>query len=160
MNPFFIKILILASIVIASFSCVKKKKFATTPEIEYKDFLLVDDQSAYLQVKFTDGDGNIFAKDGDTTKNFYYTYYYKDTVTQKYIAYYSDIFQDTLRVGYIVKTPTDVTFKGTPISGDISIKLQQYRHAKKIKNIKYTMYLIDQDGNKSNVITSPEISVP
>lgn len=140
-------------------ACVKKTNYPTTPVIQFKDFIPFPGDSAYLQIKFTDGDGDIGVIPEDTTKTLFYTYYYKDTVTQKYVAFYSALFNDTLRTSYIVKSPTE-TYIGKPISGEISVSVQQYRHSKKIKNVKYVLYLFDRAGNKSNILTTPEISVP
>ncbi len=141
------------------YACVKKKSYSEVPEIEYKDFYPFTGDSGVLVTKFTDGNGDIGVGQEDTTKTFWYTYYYFDTISDKYVAYYDWNNNDTLRIGYIVKAPTD-SYKGKPISGEISIKLQQYRHTSQVKKIKYVFYLLDAAGNKSNVVTSPELDVP
>lgn len=140
-------------------SCVKKTTYPKDPQIEYKDFFPFPGDSGEIQIKFTDGDGNIGVSAEDTTRTLFVTYYYKDTISQKYVGYYSQIFNDTLRTGYVVRAPED-SYQGKPISGEVSVRLQQYRHSKKIKNVKYVIYLYDKDGNKSNVVTTPELSVP
>lgn len=140
-------------------SCVKKTTYPKDPQIEYKDFFPFAGDSGEIQIKFTDGDGNIGVSQEDTTRTLFITYYYKDTISQKYVGYYSQIFNDTLRTGYVVRAPED-SYQGKPISGEVSVRLQQYRHSKKIKNVKYVIYLYDKDGNKSNVVTTPELSVP
>lgn len=160
MKRSFFKYLLLFVIVdIIVYACVKKTTYPTTPEIEYQAFYPYIGDSADLQIKFKDGDGDIGVSENDTTVTLWAIYYYKDTVTQKYRAYTScpnDC--DTLRTGYIVKSPSDA-YKGKPISGEISVRLQQFRHSKKIKNIKYVIYLFDKAGNKSNIITTPELFV-
>ena len=161
MKYFLIKILGVFLVSGLVFACVKKSKYPTVPEIEYKDFVLIDSKSAYLQLKFSDGDGNVTLNENDTTKNFFYTYYYYDTIIKKFTALYSPDLNDTFRFAYSVRTPLEApSFKGKQISGEISVKLQEYRHSKYVKRVKYVMYLLDQDGNKSNVVTSPEINVP
>ncbi len=142
-----------------TFSCVKKNSYPTIPEIEYKDFIPFIGDSADLQVKFTDGDGDIGVADGDSTRTFWVTYYYRDTITNKYIGFYRPLFNDTLRTGYIIKSPSN-SYEGSPISGEVSVRLQQFRHSKRITHVKYVVYLIDKAGNKSNTITTPEIIVP
>lgn len=159
MQKSFFKFLFLLFLIAGLYACVKKTNYPASPVIEYKDFVPFVGDSAFLEIKFTDGDGDIGVPENDTTKTLFFTYYYKDTITQKYTAYYSALFNDTLRTGYIVKSPTD-DYNGKPISGEISIDIQQYRHSKKIKYIKYVMYLLDRAGNKSNVLTTPEIKVP
>lgn len=141
------------------FACIKRKTYSNTPEIEYKAFYPYPGDSADFVIKFNDGDGDIGTDDGDTTKTFYVNYYYKDTVTGKYVGYFSPFLNDTLRTGYIIKKPSN-EYLGKPISGEISVRLQQYRHSKKIKHVKYVTYLFDKKGKKSNVVTTPEITVP
>lgn len=148
-----------AGLGLAVFSCIKKKTYSNTPEISYKAFYPYTGDSADFVIKFNDGDGDIGSDEGDTTKTFYVNYYYLDTLTGKYVGYYSSFINDTLRTGYIVKKPSN-EYTGKPISGEISVRLQQYRHSKKIKHIKYVTYLYDKKGNKSNVVTTPEITVP
>ncbi|MES2567106.1 MAG: hypothetical protein V4565_09590 [Bacteroidota bacterium] len=151
--------LFFGTISIVVFSCVKKTSYPTVPEIEYKAFYPYAGDSADIQIKFTDGDGDIGGSESDSTRNFWVTYYYKDSVTNNYTAYYIAQDNDTLRTGYIIKAPSD-GYKGKPITGEVNVRLQQLRHSKKIKNIKYVVYLYDASGNKSNVITTPEISLP
>ena len=160
MKAYFLKYLLFFSLIaFFVFSCVKKTSYPTTPVIDYKAFYPFQGDSADLQIKFTDGDGDIGVADGDSTRTLWYTYYYKDSITHKFIAYYRPLFNDTLRTGYIVKSPSN-SYNGKPISGELSVRLQQYRHSKKVKNVKYVIYLYDAAGHKSNVITTPEISVP
>jgi len=146
-------------LVLALGACLKKKTYSPVPEIEYKEFRPYVGDSGDFVIKFSDGDGNIGVGTDDTLKTMYVNYYYRDTITGKYVGYFSTALNDTLRTGYIVRKPSDA-YRGKPISGEISVRLQQYRHSKKIKHIKYVSYLLDADGNKSNVITSPELDVP
>lgn len=160
MQKSFFKYLLLITVGAAFlWACVKKTTYPTVPEIEYKAFFPYVGDSADIQIRFTDGDGDIGVEESDSTRTFWVTYYYRDTITNKYVGYYRPLFNDTLRTGYIIKSPSDA-YKGKPISGEISVRLQQFRHSKKIKNVKYVIYLFDAAGNRSNIITSPEISVP
>jgi hypothetical protein len=140
-------------------ACVKKNSYPTLPEIEYKDFFPYVGDSADLQVKFTDGDGDIGVNENDSTRTFWVTYYYKDTITNKYVGYYRPLFNDTLRTGYIIKLPEDSTEASLLVAKSV-LDFNNFAIAKKIKNVKYVIYLYDAAGNKSNVITSPEITVP
>ncbi len=143
---------------LALLSCVKKTTYNTVPEIEYKAFYPYVGDSALIQIKFTDGDGDIGVSESDSTRTIWINYYYKDTVTNKYRAYYNNFTSDSLKTGYVVKAP-DNSYKGKPISGEVLITLQQFRHSKKIKDLKYVIYLFDKAGNKSNVVTTPAIIV-
>ena len=163
MKVSFFKYLFFFSVVLfVGYSCVKKTTYPTTPSIEYKDFIPYVGDSADLKVSFTDGDGDIGVQENDSTRNFWYTYYYLDSASNKYKAYsmvnLNTGLIDTLRSGYIIKAPSD-SYKGKPISGEISVRLQKFRHKKQVKNVKYVFYLFDEAGNKSNVVTSPAITV-
>lgn len=160
MNTSFFKYLFVAiTIMVVTFSCIKKKQYTTAPVIEFKDFFPYTDESADLQILFNDGNGDIGVGENDSTLSLFTTYYYYDTITLKYRAFLKTSPNDTLRSNYIVKSQSDA-YKGKPISGEISVRLQQFRHSKKIKKIKYVIYLVDKAGNKSNVITTPELIVP
>ncbi|MES2515335.1 MAG: hypothetical protein V4580_14375, partial [Bacteroidota bacterium] len=147
-------------VMIICYSCIKRPNYPTTPTIEYKGFRAFSGDSADLQISFTDGNGDIGVGANDSTRTFWYTYYYKDSVNQPYTGYaYTNLTtnqRDTLRIGYVVRSPAD-SYKGKPISGEINIRLQQFRHLTEIKHVKYVFYLLDASGNKSNVVTSPEI---
>lgn len=157
-RSFFKYLLLFVIVSVVFYACVKKTTYPTTPEIEYYSFNPYIGDSADLQIKFKDGDGDIGVPETDSTRTLWVIYYYKDTVSQKYIGYYRPLFNDTLRTGYIVKAPED-SYEGKPISGEVSVRLQQFRHSKKIKNVKYVIYLFDKAGNKSNVLTTPELTV-
>ncbi|MES2515334.1 MAG: hypothetical protein V4580_14370 [Bacteroidota bacterium] len=157
-TSFFKYLLLTAVIAIVAYGCVKKTTYPTTPTIEYKGFNAFYGDSADLQITFKDGDGDIGVGENDATPTFFYTYYYKDTATNNYIAYFRPLFNDTLRIGYNVKSPSD-SYKGKPINGEMSIRLQASRHDTWVKHVKYVFYLLDASGNKSNVVTSPEITL-
>lgn len=160
MNTHFKRIIFLLSSSLLIFSCVKKTVYDAVPEIEYSSFTPYTDETADISIKFKDGDGDIGVQGtADSTKNFWVNYYYKDTITQKYVAFCYGCGTDSLKTSYGVRAP-DGSFAGKPISGEISVHLQQYRHSKKIKHIKYVVYLFDKAKHKSNIITTPEITVP
>ena len=160
MNTSFFKYLFgLSIILIVTYSCIKKKQYTTEPTIEFKEFVPYTDESADLTILFNDGNGDIGVGENDSTISLYTTYYYYDTITHVYRAFLKTSPNDTLRTNYIVKSQSDA-YNGKPISGEISVRIQQFRHSKKIKKVKYVVYLLDKAGNKSNVITTPELIVP
>lgn len=156
---FFKYLLIFSSVAFVTYACVKKTTYPTTPEIEYQAFYPYVGDSADIQMKFKDGDGDIGAAEGDSIKNCWITYYYKDTTNNTYRAYTAcSNGCDTLRIAYTIKSPSD-SYKGKPISGEVNVRLPQFRHIKQVKQVKYVFYIIDAAGNKSNIVTSPEITV-
>src|SRR5438067_1186723 len=99
--------LLILTLIAGVYACVKKKTFSQSPEIEYKSFTPFTGDSADMVIGFSDGDGDIGNKTGDTTKNLYMIYYYKDTITQKFRAFYDPFQNDTSRTGYTIRKPSD-----------------------------------------------------
>jgi hypothetical protein len=137
-------------------ACVKKKVYPQEPQIDYKDFHVIAADSAQLTITFSDGDGDIGS---DGTQNMFINYYYKDSITGKYTGYYNPTINDTVRFNYTIKKPAD-SYQGKSISGEISVVIKEFRHSKKAKNLKYTIYIKDEAGHKSNLLSTPELTVP
>lgn len=152
-------LLIITLICVGIFACVKKTNYPVEPVISFNSFTPYQDETADINIKFTDGDGDIGVDITDSKLTMWVNYYYKDTITQIYRAFCYGCGTDSLKNPYIVRAPKD-SYLGKPISGEIVVNLQGYRHSKKIKYIKYVIYLFDKAGNKSNVITTPELIVP
>jgi hypothetical protein len=157
-NNFLKYLFIFTAIIVLGHACLKKKQFSVTPSIEYKDFIPYTDESADLKILFDDGDGDIGVSQTDSTVSLFSTYYYFDTITKKYRAFLKTSPNDTLRTNYVIRFASD-PYKGKTINGEISFRIQQFRHSKKIKKIKYVIYLEDRAGNRSNTITTPELLV-
>ncbi len=153
-------ILMMAGLMACFYACVKKKTFSQKPEIEFKSFTpLLGDTAAELVIGFSDGDGDIGKDKEDKAINLFMTYYYFDTVTNNFHAFYSSFTNDTVRIPYTIRKPID-DYEGKSISGEVAVKINQYRPTKAHKRIKYVMYLLDNANNQSNVLSTPELQVP
>lgn len=152
-------IVVILALTMIYFSCVKKKSYSKNPEIEFKDFYPYSGDTADLLITFSDGDGDIGKEQEDATKNLFITYNYFDTITGKFHAYYQPLLLDTVRMNYTIRKPNG-EYAGKPISGEIAVRINEYRPSKKHKRIKYIMYLVDNAGNSSNILTTPELLVP
>lgn len=155
-------LLLFLTLTVGVYSCAKKKTFSQSPIIEYKSFTPFVGDSADMVIGFSDGDGDIGKAQEDKTNNLFMTYYYKDTVTLKYVAFYNPLLpvgSDSLRTPYTIRKPSD-DYSGKPISGEVSVRISQFRHSKKYKSIKYVIYMLDNGGHKSNILTTPELIVP
>ncbi len=155
-------IIYLVALIFIYNACAKKKTYSQNPEIEYKSFipyLYPLGDSAILTINFADGNGDIGKTLEDTTKNLFMTYYYKDSVTQKYTAYFDPQINDTARNPFTIRKPND-SYNGKPISGEVAVRIPAYRHSKKIKNLLYVIYIFDNAGNKSNILSTPVLIVP
>lgn len=140
-------------------SCVKKKNYPVNPEIGFKAFYPFSGDTADLVITFSDGDGDIGKAQEDPTKNLFITFQYFNTTTQNFMSYYNNFLNDTVRMDYTIRKPKD-NYDGKPISGEVAVRLNEYRPDNTYKRIRYVMYLVDNSGNKSNVLTTPELLVP
>lgn len=154
-------------------SCKKHKEaYSNIPAIGYKSFTAYDKYSAQMVLTFTDGDGDIGLKPGDTTGQYGSTspYYYNLYIKEYYKA--SDgTFKDTAiydlqtntidtglirqRVQYVEKTNKEDYLKG-----EFQIELNGYRQLTSYKTIKYKIYFYDRALHQSNILETPEIQVP
>ena len=153
-------ILIAAGLTACFFNCVKKKNFSKSPEIDYKSFTpLLGDTAANLVIGFSDGDGDIGKEKEDKTYNMFITYYYFRADSNRFMAFYDAFANDTVRIQYTIRKPID-DYNGKPITGEVAVKINQYRPTKTHKRIKYVVYVLDNANNQSNVLTTPELQVP
>lgn len=148
-------ILVLGVLLIA---CAKKPKYSNVPQISFKSFDVLTRDTAFFNINFSDGDGDI----GGSTNgvgNIYITYYFWDKDSNKYDLYADTTFyQDTIDVRTFPE-PSDA-YKGKPINGEITTILIGYRPNYNIKKMKLTAYIKDNAGNKSNIVKTPDLYVP
>ncbi len=158
-------------------SCKKDKdQTSTTPAIEYKDFVKFSSgDSAQIVIHFVDGDGNI-GNDFPSTEQcadndfLYYNlrayYMFKnasgnfdylimprtgaDTICRKF---------DTLQSSAIVPNIEPVG-QNKYLEGDIKVTLNSPYYNPLHTIIRYRIFLFDKNGNRSNEIFTPEITVP
>jgi hypothetical protein len=147
---------VLTCLAIALYSCVKKKTYTTSPEIEFKNFYKVSQEVYEMTFTYKDGDGDIGKDQEDQTSNLSVTYHYFDNDSSKFCTI--SVNKDTSTHYTIRKTESFAM--GKPVLADVTILLNPYRHADYAKRVKYTIFMTDNAGNKSNVITTPEIVTP
>ena len=153
-------VLMFVGLMACFYACVKKKKFSQSPEIEFKSFNPYGTtDTADLIIGFSDGDGDIGREKEDKTTNLFITYYRFRTDSSRWEAIYDPFNKDTIRIPYTIRKPTD-DYSGKPISGEVAVKLNQYRYSKNDKRIKYVMYMIDNGDHRSNLLVTPELQVP
>ncbi len=144
-------------------SCVKEKSFPPQPVIKFKKFTLYHNDSADCIIEFKDGDGDIGILAGDTTSedDLKMKYFYKasDGTFKPYDEDPGTAFFDTLFYSYRVPDITpDGQYKA--LDGEIKIKLRAaplFNPAHTI--VKFEITLRDRAGNKSNMVTTDEITV-
>ncbi len=141
-------------------SCLKVAKKSIVPTISFKSITLNKNKTATLVISFSDGGGNLFSPSNDTTRRLWANYYYKDTLPPyNYRAICFGTGTDSIKTGYIINKD-GLLFDNAPVSGEFSINITDYKPFSNIKSIKYVIYLIDKNNQKSNVIVTPAITVP
>lgn len=168
------KLFLCAACALMLVSCLKREEFPPQPVIEYTDFIKYGNDSAEFIFQFTDGDGDIGLTEGDTFGNFapnqpyYYNfimiYYYKDGTGnfQPYDAIDSTpAVMDTLKNGYRIPYITPEG-QNKVLDGEIRVKLlaPYIPPAVSDKNFRFDVFIYDRSLNKSNVITTPELTPP
>jgi len=158
------------------FSCKKTTNPTPGPPVvTFKDFRVVSETEAYFHFGFTDPDGDIGLKNGDTTGAFAFgaPYYFDfhmeflkfDSATQSFIP------------GIIISHPTpgqtdsigifkyripfvDNKSKDKSLAGEVYVDMTGFRPYSTLKRFKYKFYIFDRAHNKSNVVTTPEFNYP
>jgi hypothetical protein len=157
-------------ILTSSLGCIKEKQFPREPIIEFQDFInyvsprgTVD--SADCIIKFTDGDGDVGLMEGDTSSpaNLRLKYLYKNLTDGKFYpmdGIDSTTVLDTLYFDYRIPNLTpDGQYKA--LDGSIKAKFRTspvFYPGHKV--VKFEIVLRDRAGNKSNMITTNEITLP
>ena len=151
------------------FSCVKRDTITSIPTLSYEDFTAVDENTAYLTINYTDGDGDIFAEEDVKDPNFFAWFYFKDTDGEFKPALWplaipnppkpDTIIYNNRPLSYTIERPSELS-KNQPIKGRITITMIGWRSDSKYKNFKYKIYMIDQKGNKTEEIFTPETITP
>lgn len=137
-------------------SCRKIQQFPPEPEIEYVDFLQFGTDSAQLVVSFTDGDGDIGLRDGDTTGDFAYNLF---------LTYYE--MQDGAWIEPELATPfwyripvLRESSSEKALQGEINVDLSPFYSRPGADSIRYDVVLRDRALNNSNTLATPTIVVP
>lgn len=169
-----IQLLLVGIVAISLYSCIKTQSVPNTPSIAFKDFVKYGKDSADMIITFKDGDGDIGLVPGDTAPphNVNGKYYY-DMVMEynykgadgKFHRFKSATATDSMIIGYHIPYITPVG-QNKVLDGEIRAHiLAPYFVVDPLvipahKVIRFDIYIYDRALNKSNVITTPEISVP
>lgn len=170
-----IQLLLLAFIALAVYGCIKSTPASPIPSIAFKSFDKIGKDSAALTITFKDGDWDIcrlnlndtappFTANGGYSYDMIMLYYYKGA-DGTFHRFFSSAQNDSLKQKFHLPfiTPNG---QNKALEGEIRIGLLAPYYvvdplvvpAHKI--IRYNIYIYDRALNKSNVIMTPEISVP
>ena len=158
--------IILLSVIILFFSCLKKEEYSIVPVIKFKSLIKIDnatgiDDKGLLTLTFTDGDGDIGLNPDDTTGiyskdslyncNFFIKYFEKQKGKFKEIVL---PLKNNSRIPFI-----SVTGKNKNIKGEIEIELYINNYTSAYDTILFEAYIVDRALHKSNIIKTPEIII-
>jgi hypothetical protein len=144
-------------------ACVKRPSTSPTPTLEYNNFqawqVRGTTDTAIAVLNYEDGDGDIFLDNTTQGPNVIGTFYYLNKNTGKFQGVKDKITKDTLRFTQTVLMPKDANYNGKSIRGEMYIPINSFRTGDSVKTFKYTFFVTDKAGHKSNIITTPEITV-
>ena len=163
----FVKIpILIITVLLSSLSCKKIESLPEIPSISFKSFILIDTIDALgnegkigeLIFDFEDGDGDIGLTQPDslsvdsTNFNLFFTLFGK--IDGEFIEVSENDLETPLnyRVPYIEKEGQNKAIKGE-IQVDFIYLLFEY------DTIKYSFFIVDRALHKSNVETTPEITM-
>lgn len=155
------KVIILVSIFIIG--CKKEKSFPVTPVIAYKDFVTWPDSiTGVLTFTFTDGDGDLGAESESADPNLFIDYYELENGNWKQIFLNSlgqeDPNGDPVKFEAIIPY-VDIGGEPRAIEGEIAHNFSVAAFYTNSTNdtFRYVFYIKDRAGNKSNVVTTPDL---
>ena len=157
--------LIIVGLVLAA-ACAKQKTKDPIPKIEFIDFRDISKSkftgadTATMVLSYEDGDGDIFVDNFNQGPNLVFTTYIWDEEKKVFAGHYDQTINDTVRYTTTIKQPDNGYYKGKSIKGEIHIPLSSFRENKKQNIIKFTGFMTDMGGHKSNVFSSPTFTVP
>lgn len=161
-------------ILLVMVSCKKYEEYPPEPTVEFLNFVVLSDsngidQQGVLSFAYTDGDGNIGLYAYDTIAPYDYNLFIK------YFEQQNGVFKEILLItANTINDSTIIydtaTFNGripilTPagknksIRGEIEDTLFVNNPLSPYDTIKFEVYIVDRDLNKSNVISTPPIVI-
>ncbi len=145
-----------------AFACVKKPTTSPIPVIKFEEFQAWrshGNDTAVMRISYEDGDGDIFRDVTSHGPNLIGTFYYLNSVTHQFTGIKDFITNDTARITQTVVQPVDASYKGKSVKGEIYLPWRPFRSGDSVKVFKYTLFIVDEAGNKSNIVTTPSFTI-
>lgn len=174
-------------IAVASSSCLKLKHYPETPIIEFKDLKTTRnaqglDVSANLTISFTDGDGDIGLRAGDTVapydtcsiyqfnyfikifekrngvfKQFVFKKNFNPCILQDLYKVCNPVFSEVLDSTYNARLQ-DITPEGRnkSLDGDLNLEIPFLIPCVTNDTVKFQVYIVDRALHFSNLVETPE----
>ncbi len=145
-----LKYLIILIFFLGTFSCIKKKSIGPVPEIEFLDFKYIGPagyDSADFKISYIDSDGDLFGEE----KNLFVRTLAYNADSAKYIL--------DLAFSRTIRQPDNGYYQGKSIQGYIYLNEFEFRSDARPNIVQFEVYMRDQEGNRSNVVTSPSYTI-
>jgi len=169
MKPFVKIPILIITVLLNCLSCQKIESLPEIPSISFKSFILKDTIDALgneegkigeLTFNFEDGDGDIGLKQPDSQSvdssnfNLFFTLFCK--IDSEFIEVSENDLETLLnyRIPYIEKEGQNKSLKG-----EIQVDFYYYYLTFEYDTIKYSFYIVDRALHKSNIETTPEITI-
>ncbi len=161
-------ILLLMSLLMLN-SCMEKQEYPDVPRLEFLSFTILEHPAGYdsigiMLLSYTDGDGDLGVFECDTnTYNFFVSYYRMDNGELKPGLRFNQVTNefDTINFNNCFNQLAPDGYTGW-IKGEIEDTIRplyDVRSTKTVDTVKFTAYLVDRAGNKSNTVETPLILV-
>lgn len=144
------KFLLISSLLLVASSCIKRNSIGPVPEISFLEFnqkTTTQYDSATIKLGYKDSDGDLFLDASSDGPNLILK------------TYEAPLDSPTLRTGLLIPKnivqPADGFYKGKSIEGYIYLNESEFRKfPKTTRQIRFEVFVVDTDGNKSNVAVS------
>lgn len=160
-----VPLILFVTALVFCFACVKPKTKNPVPVISFEEMSSVGKSAgtlrdtAVFKIHFEDGDGDLFVDNSTQGPTVVLTPFYIDPALKTLTVQMDPYTHDTLRISYNIQQPDNGYYKGKSVSGDILIPLNEFRPNDSVKVVKFRGFVEDVKGHKSNVITTPQITV-
>jgi len=146
-------------------SCVKEDQYPVVPHIEFTGYGIYSaadgtDSTCKITISYTDGDGDIGLTEADNLEPYKYNYYLK--LMQLVDGQMVDVILPTDSITFNARIPIlTPTGRNKNIKGEISMNFDLYFNSYLLKSdtIGFEIYIIDRALNKSNIVTTPNLTI-
>ena len=161
------KIVSLFALSFALISCLPNDDFPIEPRLVYKGLSLTDTVDGftplgYAHLRFTDGDGNIGMNEDEQFQ--YDTVMNRNLFVIPYKKIDGEFILAEVAITNHVQIKPRLSNSEDPLEGDIDVGLslpsKTFQDTGQTVILRWEIFLVDRDKNKSNVITTEEYEFP
>jgi hypothetical protein len=146
--------------------CVKEDQYPVVPHIEFAGYGIYSaadetDSICKISISYTDGDGDIGLTENDSLEPYKYNYFIK--LMQLVDGQMTEVvLPDGKSINFNARIPIlTPTGRNKNIKGEISMNFDLYFNSYLLKSdtIGFEIYIMDRALNKSNIVTTPNLTI-